>query len=203
MKVAPGGITEAHWRSLDLASDSSPDWAAAIMIFQKRLQERFIEPVDTLIDSEMFLPRERRKYGFSVLAIDCLVIETLQAFRCGEINTDRKSRLLITHFLMRNPHFIWAKDVAHRFYEDVRCGILHQAETKRDSLVRSEGPLLIDEPNGLIVNRTAFHSRLKDAFSDYVTSLKNNHPRKLRGNFLVKMNHICRDNPLATSYPIA
>ena len=90
MKIAPGGITENDWRMLDLSKHQRADWAKAITIFRKRIQERFIEPVDTLIEIERNLPRTRRKYGFAILAIDCLLIETLQAFRYGKVK-DRKS----------------------------------------------------------------------------------------------------------------
>lgn len=202
MRIAPGGITEMDWRELDLSRHESPDWAKAITIFRKRIEDRFIQPVDTLIESERQLPRSQRRYGFAIMAIDCLLIETLQAFRYGEVNTEGRSRPLITNFLQRSPHFGWSKPVSHQFYDDFRCGILHQAETMRDSLIRSEGPLLIEEPSGLIINRTEFHRRLKRVFADYLQGLRDGWPSQLRGRFRVKMEHICRDNALSRKYPI-
>jgi hypothetical protein len=202
MRIAPGGITEKDWHALDLLRHDSSDWGKAITIFRKRIEDRFIQPVDTLLESERHLPRDRRRYGFVIMAIDCLLIETLQAFRYGEVNTEGKSRPLITNFLQKSPHFGWNKVVAHQFYDDFRCGILHQAETMRDSLIRSNGPLLIDGASGLIVNRTEFHRCLKRAFADYLRDLKSGWPQSLRAKFRVKMEHICRVNPLSKKYPI-
>jgi hypothetical protein len=202
MRVAPGGITEKDWRALDLLRHDSSDWGKAITIFRKRIEDRFIQPVDTLLESERQLPRTQRRYGFVIMAIDCLLIETLQAFRYGQVNTEGKSRPLITNFLQKSPHFGWTRVVAHQFYDDFRCGILHQAETMRDSLIRSEGPLLIEEASGLIINRTEFHRRLKRAFTDYLQDLKDGWPQSLREKFRVKMEHICRDNPLSKKHPI-
>jgi hypothetical protein len=202
MKIAPGGITENDWRMLDLSTQRSADWAKAITIFRQRIRERFIEPVDKMIENEQCLPRTQRKYGFAVLAIDCLLIETLQAFRYGKVNTEGESRSLITNFLQKCPHFCWSREVSNQFFDDFRCGILHQAETMRDSLVRSEGALLIQEPTGLIINRTEFHERLKTAFADYVRNLQQGRPPSLRDKFRSKMDHICRDNELARKYPV-
>lgn len=202
MKIASGGFTENDWNMLDLSDHRSPDWAKAVKIFRKRIHDRFIEPVDKMIEIEQALPRTQRKYGFAILAIDCLLIETLQAFRYGEVNTKGKSGPLIKNFLQKCPHFRWGPKISNQFYEDFRCGILHQAETKHDSLVRSEGKLLIAEPSGLIVNRTEFHRLLKKAFQDYVADLQSGRWAPLREKFRMKMDHICRDNALAMKYPI-
>lgn len=202
MRIAPGGITVKDWRALDLLNHKSSDWTEAIIIFRRRIEDRFIQPVDVLLESERKLPRTERRYGFVIMAIDCLLIETLQAFRYGKVNTEGKSRSLITNFLQKSPHFSWSSAVAHQFYNDFRCGILHQAETMGDSLIRSEGPLLIEEASGLIVNRTEFHRLLKCDFADYLKALKAGRPKSLREKFREKMDHICRDNALSKKYPI-
>lgn len=202
-KVAPGATSE-EWRQLYLDSHRSPDWERAIGIFRDRIYSRFLKPVDILIEQQSDLPPNKRSFGFTILAIDCLIIETLQAFRWGHLNTERNSNSfrLITRFLIHNPHFNWDYETARRFYNDFRCGILHEAETKEDSLVRSEGALVIVEDSGLIVNRTAFHDRVSRAFHDYVNELGNSANRDLRKNFKKKMNYICRVNELAQRYPV-
>jgi len=50
---------------------------------------------------------------------------------------------------------------AEMFYAQIRCGILHRAETKESSKIRTshELPVVIftKEKNGLIINRKKFH----------------------------------------------
>ena len=76
MQIAPG-VRDSDWIALNLDDPKSPDWARAIDILEGRICERFVVPVDFLIAAEEpRLPTER-KFGFAVLAVDCLLVETL------------------------------------------------------------------------------------------------------------------------------
>ena len=61
------------------------------------------------------------------MAIDCLLIETLQSFRDGLTNTKNKSKKMFERFLTSSESFRehFSKDEAVSFYYDFRCGILH------------------------------------------------------------------------------
>lgn len=96
-----------------------------------RISERFIEPIDFLIETdEAKLPTERR-FGFAILALDCLLVETLGAFIDGLEDTRGKSEPTFCRFLMKRPRFasvFTSETLAKQFYIEFRCGILHQAE---------------------------------------------------------------------------
>lgn len=204
MKISSSDHSEDWWK-LNLEDPGSEDWAKAIEIFACRIRERFIIPVAALIEHEKTMERDKRRCGFVIMAIDCLLIETLQAFRWGKLLSeyDPRETPLIIRFLQRSPHFQWAEWRSRRFYNDYRNGILHQAETKGDSLIRSEGPLVIgeEEDNGLIINRTKFHELVSLALDDYIDELHDSGKSTLRANFRKKMNEVCRDNPLARKHP--
>ena len=86
MYIAPG-VTSDEYKKLNLNDNDSSDWKNAIAIFNARISSRYLEPVDLLIrDDENRRPIDRR-YGFSILGIDCLLIETLQSFREGLTDT--------------------------------------------------------------------------------------------------------------------
>jgi hypothetical protein len=74
-------------------------------------------------------PAVKRRFGFAILAIDCLLIETLAAFVEGLETTDGKSKATFCTFLTTRPKFkaTFTFDIAKQFYEEFRCGILHQA----------------------------------------------------------------------------
>jgi hypothetical protein len=76
MQIAPG-IEAEKWQALKLDDPASPDWPEAIRILEARICERFIDPVDHLIATEQVKPLAERRFGFTVLAVDCLLIETL------------------------------------------------------------------------------------------------------------------------------
>jgi hypothetical protein len=107
------------------------------------------------------------KSGFAMMALACLMIEALESFRRGWGNTKSKSREAFRSFFSTQPAF---KDFVHytdEFYTCVRCGILHQAETRGGWRVLRRGPLL--NTSDRTVNATAFLGHLEaalDAFCD-------------------------------------
>jgi len=164
MKIAPG-VDREEWLNLNLDEHDSPDWEKAIEIFKKRIDSRYIEPVDILIDKdeERDEPLDRR-YGFTVLAIDCFLIETLQAFKEGLINTRNKSEKMFVSFLTKTHGFskyFKSDNEARRFYKEIRCGILHQAEVRGNWRVWSEGDLRGHTGRYEYINRTEVHKNLK------------------------------------------
>jgi len=180
---------------LRLADPASPDWSRAIEIGRARIYGRYFDAVDLLIKAEESLPPRKRRYGFVILAIDCLLVETIQAFKDGVIDTRKKSKKLFRKFLRNIPsfksYFVDEKQ-ANEFYEHIRCGILHQGETKKDSRVWSVGSFLQRTKHGIIVNRTEFHKKLKNEYDRYLNDLIENTDPRLRENYQKVMNHIAR-----------
>jgi hypothetical protein len=108
-----------------------------------RLEHRYIEPL------------KGAKSGFLIMAVSCLLIETLQSFLEGWDDSDGKSKTAFDDFFRLNadlfpnfknsfpmvPHPKKPGKNIGAFYLHIRCGILHQAETTGDySIVRDETP---------------------------------------------------------------
>ena len=81
---------------------------------------------------------------------------------------------------------------AQSSYEHYRCGILHQAEVKKDSLVWSVGSLRGEVGEQQYVNRTEIFGKLKTDLDDYLGKIKDKTNKKLRENFRNKMDFISR-----------
>jgi hypothetical protein len=196
MDIAPD-IPREKFTELNLNSPDSPDWQEAIKIFRSRIKNRFIDPIEIIINNDN---PEKPKYGFAVLAIDCLLIETLQAFRDGLIDTDKKSKIAIRLFLTKSPSFKqhFDKITSKKFYYHFRCGILHQGETQYNSLVTtsSKKPMVTwnKKNNEMIINRRIFHEALMKDFDSYINDLEDKKNTELRNHFLRKMYFICRDD---------
>lgn len=193
MEIAPG-IQAATWQSLKLDDPASGDWVTAVQILEGRIHERYIEPIDHLIAAEEHRPAIERRFGFTVLAVDCLLIETLGAFREGLEDTEGKSKATFCGFLTSRPLFSgdFDADLAKRFYKEFRCGILHQAEIGGDSKVWSVGPLIREVGGKLIVNRNKLHESLKAEFQNYLAELRDPANAILRTKFRTKMDFISR-----------
>jgi len=138
------------------------------------------------------------------MALDCLLIETLQQFREGVDRTPpRESGRYFLRFLTDTSfgrHF--TNETAEMFYRQIRCGILHQSELEGSSriLIRENIPLVkyADDRKGLVINRRLFHQQLVREFEAYVNKLRDPSNRELREKFRSKMDHICRVSGEAT-----
>jgi hypothetical protein len=188
-----------EWRLLNLNSADSPDWIKAVDIFRDRIYGRFLSPIEAIENN----PDINIKWfcGFVILAIDCLIIETLYQFYNGVDETDIDHQKAFWHFFRESayfrPHF--TRRIAYKFYSHFRCGILHQAQTKMSSRVRfgEEKMVQLIDPNdlsqGLIIDREKFHKAIRDEINDYICKLK--YPKSpkdllLRDKFKVKMAFI-------------
>ena len=190
MQIAPG-TDAADWKKLDLFKGE--DWETAVSIFERRIRGRFTDAVDFLIADDEPRQATERRWGFAVLALDCLLVETLQAFRRGLTDTRGKSRELCVQFLTERTafkSFFASPDIAARFYHEFRCGLSHNAQVFGNGLVWSVGPLLSTRGTQMIINRTAFHQALVTELDDYLAVLRNGADQALRLNFQTKMDFV-------------
>lgn len=178
--------TVVHWERLNLSKNEA--WQVAIDIFEDRFRGRFLQ----IMNAFERLPHA----GFAVLALDCLLIETLQQFRMGAKETPpRKAEELFVGFMTETSFkTAFTPEMARIFYRHVRCGILHQAEVKQTSRLRGSGPivLLTGKKRGVIVNHRSFHRLLLRVFQEYVDGLRAGNDATLRKNFVAKMDSICQ-----------
>jgi cation transport regulator ChaC len=188
MRISPH-FTCDDWT--DMAFSKEEEWQKAIDIFEDRIDGRFMKIIGRIEGYEFS--------GFAVLALDSLLIETLQQFRDGVPKTPNgKSQDYFVSFLTETSFGkFFDQNKAEIFYKQIRCGILHQAEIGGSSrvLIRQQAPLirLAKDGNGLVINRKLFHKQLAKEFENYVSQLrKTNSPdEKLRSNFKKKMDYIC------------
>lgn len=194
MEIAPG-ITCEYWNNLDLSSACNRDWCKAINVLKSRIIERYISPVDLMIEHEELKPYKERRFGFTILAIDCLLIETLQAFQDGNEDTKwRKGKTVFENYLTKSSnlgmHF--TTKLAGEFYDSYRNGILHQGQIKKNHLVWSIGEIVHTVEGAMVINRTKFHKCLKKDFEIYIRDLNDVANTELRNNFKSKMDTLCK-----------
>ncbi|MBX2957561.1 MAG: hypothetical protein KF846_15460 [Cyclobacteriaceae bacterium] len=192
MEIAKG-IRNSDYERLNLSGFDSKDWLVAIEFLEKRLSERFIEPIEILIESESGKSASEKKFGFTILAIDCMLAETIQSFYEGVVNSTGKSKEIFKRFLRERESFknyFTSDKEAEEFYKDFRCGILHQSQTTGETLIWSVGKL-INKINGqIIVNRDIFHHAIKNELKIYLEELKKRKDQQLLQNFKIKMDYI-------------
>lgn len=183
---------KSHWQ----AALAKNDWKNMVEIFKDRIESRFLRPVRLIAND-----RDIGEFsGFSILALDCLIIETLSQFYSGIDETEGKHCKAFWCFFKNSEFFKdhFSRKKAFTFYSHYRCGLLHQAQTKKKSVVRIDQKTMIqsvenDISIGLVVDRLRFHEALEKEISSYMDRLRSGDEEYagLRGNFVKKMNIIC------------
>jgi hypothetical protein len=202
IKISPN-FYQKDWLDLDLTKNNLDNWNKAIEMFKDRIEGRYfkqIEVLDTNKDRDVGLFS-----GFAIMSLTCLLIETLEQFWTGNIQTSRKSKtgtkinclskllnspkkdisndaLTFFSFFQRNDdfkHFFDTEEKANVFYTKIRCGLLHQGQTKGKSLIhiRKLEPILswIDNnniDNGISIQRRLFVKNVRAIYEMYISELK-------------------------------
>jgi hypothetical protein len=123
--------------------DRSPKvWIPAIdIVLRGRLNRLYFDPIHRLTRKH---GEPGQGEGFSILTIQCSVLEFLAALRKGwsfkhghkvqgTENYYGNSKLLYTSFLREEAPFAKSFTTAERanhFYTDIRCGLVHEGQTK-------------------------------------------------------------------------
>jgi hypothetical protein len=187
---------EADYKKLNLDPKdlNNNNWLTAIEYLERRLSERFIEPANLLIKAESHLEPKDKKFGFTILAIDFLLTETLECFYEGIIDSSGQSKPIFARFLTQRDSFkSYFKTLGDGkdFYKKFRCGILHQAQTSADTKVWTVGDLICQSGQYTIVNRDKYHELLMQEIEDYLKKLRARTDVTLLANFKNKMDFIC------------
>lgn len=128
--------------------------------------------------------------GFLKMAVGCLMIETLESFKLGVLDTKGRSKAMFDSFFeTEETHFPDFKNFK-TFYKDIRCGILHQAETTNGWRILLYGQLLNEEER--TINAEKFMQSLQAALNNYKEELvTKDFTSVIWKNTLAKLEDIC------------
>ena len=149
-------------------------------LIYKRFYERYICP----------FKGNSNRHGFSMMAVNCLMIEALQSFKEGKTDTKQISENTFKNFFKASNYF--KEYVSYkRFYHEIRCGILHQAETRNGWKIRRDGKQLLDIKTKTI-NADLFFEAIQKELKDYKDELqKQPFESEVWKYAIMKLDHIC------------
>lgn len=169
-------VTVGRYQALEAAGDR----AELAHFIIERFDERYFWPVET----------SEKKHGFTILAVACLVIETLESFYQGRGDTRGLSRKMFQSFLARpGPLKVLGVGRKDWFFEDIRCGILHQAETRGGWLVARRGALL--DTRTRTINSTKLIRELRGAVKAFAQAVQTDDTAW--DLFKIKMAAVCKN----------
>lgn len=146
--------------------DFNGHWNEIIERFKKRIEDFYFTPIDRIKDPNKLLGE-----GFTILTIQCALIEMFAAFKYGKIHKFNKNDtdpdftykradecfipFLHTEQIFENHFYKFENKIkledqpfsATEFYNKVRCGLMHEARTKGDWVINAKKSYDGDEIN--------------------------------------------------------
>jgi hypothetical protein len=180
----------ANWRISRLREClKKRDRAGLALFIRERHTERFFQPIAQLGATEGNVPG----YGFAMMALCSLLVETLQSYReglptthSGELGTLKNATRVPKEYVIPLTLQVSGRGAFERFfqhfgvqfapldgvefYSNVRNGLLHQAQTKKGWKIGANKGALFSHKT---IDRDIFVDRLKQAFDIYLAELGN------------------------------
>lgn len=199
-------FTVGNWKELRLKLlDSYENWSDAFQVFENRIQSRFFDPIEIIKSNG-----KNEGEGFTIALISVVLLEFLAAFELGKIYKTNKEgispheyysgikllKLFITSSRVFSPH-LDSNTKIQNFYENIRCGLVHEARTLKNDVIISEisvkntkRDLLYFNENGENrLNRDLLLEKLKEHIVEYKSKIIGN-DIQLRKRFILKMDEI-------------
>lgn len=157
---------------------------------RERYRERFFEPIRLLRSA----PSNEQGFGFAIMAVCCLMVETIQCYREGLPSSHQTelqklkgySDVPVDYQVVESDLTIHGKEIFRRFFSDnqsyfhcvdgitfyhsIRNGLLHQAQTKDGWTIDIGMPKLWDAEEHY-VDRNLFSCQLESCFGNYLSDL--------------------------------
>jgi hypothetical protein len=182
--------------------DISVDWEEAIGLFEKRVTDFYFEPIRNILKKG-----GKSGEGFSILTLQCALIEFFAAFKFGKIHNYQKPQknglkyeyksssecfidFLLSEEIFENHFFKKDKDGnitpdvpfdTKHFYDRVRCGLMHEGRTKKDWLITAAKKDIVSPTNFI------FHDKATGSKSVNRTILQNRLKYYFKENYLTEL----------------
>jgi hypothetical protein len=226
MQIA-GNLTIQNWKELskNLSPDKDENWSLAFHFFEERIRTRYQNPINAILKMEDNLGE-----GFAVVNLQCSLIETIESFINGWIyHNDKKSDISTGWYLRKTEKINRVKNPLNQkenlknedifisffknretikilnidgldFYKSVRCGLLHETQTKNGWKIWADG---VDKSiDNKVIYRNNFQRDIEKVIVNYKNAITKGiefkiegiSTKELRDNFKSKFNHICDES---------
>ena len=138
-----------------------------------RVEGNYIKPINTFIRTTKIF-ENRETFGFIVMGINCILVELYFELINGyDASTDGRNHIVDAYktVLPQLDSEISTSD-AQKFYKGIRCGIIHQGQTKENTAITFEYDCIV-EHNGeyYLCNPESLFRKLQNLYASYWKNL--------------------------------
>ncbi len=165
-------------------------------MIKERVNDHYISPMNTFLNATRSNEYPER-YGFIVMGINCILIEFYYEMICGYDESSDGGAVQTAYKIVLPQLDNGIREEETRiFYKGIRCGIIHQGQTKEKTAITFEYDKIIGEngPYYLCNPKTLFEA-LKKLYKSYweILSMKSYNDREselLIKKFYLILKHI-------------
>jgi len=150
-----------------------------IKIYQREVEEWFLNPASELIQQESF------KNAFIVLMISMSYIEGVEQYKTGRSSDGKSIAFFIKSFNRLYPNK-FQKEHIKKLYAKARCGLFHNGMVKGGVIFNNayEQPITFEDNGERIkINPCLLLQDIQHDFQKYITELTNRNNTSTRENF--------------------
>lgn len=214
IKIAQN-LTIKNWEDLEkkLKTNLNSNWDEAYKFFELRISSRYLKPINSILEL-----KSNNGEGFAIVNLQCSLIEMIESFINGWIYSHKprgwfkkgqKSEVIsnaciFKSFFANRINIKNLKIDGGDFYDSVRCGLLHETQTKNNWKIKLDtektGLCYEEKDEFKIIYRENFQRYLELLIDDYKNAIINRlnfdniSSCELRVNFISKFNHICKES---------
>jgi hypothetical protein len=216
-----GSLIVKDWEDLqkNLKTDNNKNWGLAFHFFEERVRTRYLNPINAILDMDL-----NTGEGFAVVNLQCSLIETIESFINGwvyfndgikgnpkgwfkrDVSSTTKECFNTNEYIFSSffkSHFEFNKVDGKEFYFSIRCGLLHETQTKNNWKIKKahkEDKAYDVLEEFKLIYRENFQRDLILLIKRYKEIIINGGEfdgvpvTELRENFIAKFNYICKQS---------
>ncbi|MCQ4936336.1 hypothetical protein [Anaerotignum propionicum] len=160
-------------------------------VMKKRVNDHYISPIKTFLNATCS-HEHREWYGFIVMGINCILIEFYYEMIYGYDQSSDGGEVSVAYkIVLPQLDNEITEDKAKIFYKGIRCGIIHQGHTKKQTAITFEYDKII-EKNGpyYLCNPQTLFEALKKLYNSYWEIISMKAYTETESELLIKKFHL-------------
>ncbi|MBO0455893.1 hypothetical protein JZO77_03970 [Enterococcus hulanensis] len=166
-----------------------------IQIMKKRINSRYLKVVKECIKLN------DDNFGFMIMSINCILIELYYQLENGvdetsDFNGQTRIEDAFRHVLPK-LHEDFSTETGTQFYEDIRCKLIHQAQTNTNVAISFGTPDMIypyDQEEYTVYNPELFFNQIMALYNTLFNRALHENNVTLKNNITEKVRHIAYKN---------
>lgn len=134
-----------------------------------RVEDNYIKPINAFIRTTK-TSKNRENFGFIVMGINCILVELYFELINGYDESNDCGNCIIDAYKTVLPQLDSSISIADakKFYKGIRCGIIHQGQTKEKTAITFEHACIVECNGGYyLCNPELLFRELKKLYASY------------------------------------